>query len=108
MLYLALGIIGATVMPHNLYLHSGIVQTRGYGDAPAEKRDAIKFATMDSTIALCWRCTINAAILIIAAATFHRGGHTDVAELEQALTFSRRLGSPWRRRFLRSRFWAGD
>ncbi|HEY0219073.1 MAG TPA: Nramp family divalent metal transporter, partial [Afipia sp.] len=71
MLYLALGILGATVMPHNLYLHSGLVQTRGYGDTDAEKREAIKFSTIDSTIALCLALTINASILILAAATFH-------------------------------------
>lgn len=84
MLYLALGILGATVMPHNLYLHSGLVQTRGYGDSVPEKREAIKFATIDSTIALCMALLINASILILAAAVFHRTGRTDVAELDQA------------------------
>ncbi|RTL50320.1 MAG: divalent metal cation transporter [Bradyrhizobiaceae bacterium] len=84
MLYLALGILGATVMPHNLYLHSGLVQTRGYGDTDAEKREAIRFSTIDSTIALCLALTINASILILAAATFHKSGQTDVAELDQA------------------------
>jgi manganese transport protein len=87
MLYLALGILGATVMPHNLYLHSGLVQTRGYGDSPAEKREAIALATADSTIALCLALTINASILILAAATFHRSGQLDVAELDQAHSF---------------------
>ena len=87
MLYLALGIIGATVMPHNLYLHSGLVQTRGYGDGVEEKREAIKLATIDSTIALCLALTINASILILAAATFHRVGKTDVAEFDQAHAF---------------------
>src|SRR6202050_917327 len=87
MLYLALGILGATVMPHNLYLHSGLVQTRAYGDSIGEKREAIKLATIDSTIALCFALVINAAILILAAATFHRVGKTDVAELDQAHTF---------------------
>src|SRR5437868_12343096 len=87
MLYLALGILGATVMPHNLYLHSGLVQTRGYGDTPAEKREAISLATIDSSIALCLALTINASILILAAATFHRVGKTDVAELDQAHGF---------------------
>ena len=72
MLYLALGILGATVMPHNLYLHSGLVQTRGYGEGVAEKREAIKLATIDSTIALCLALVINASILILAAATFHK------------------------------------
>ena len=87
MLYLALGILGATVMPHNLYLHSGLVQTRGYGDGVDEKREAIKLATIDSTIALCLALTINASILILAAATFHSNGKTDVAELDQAHAF---------------------
>jgi manganese transport protein len=84
MLYLALGILGATVMPHNLYLHSGLVQTRGYGDSIAEKQEAIKFATIDSTIALCLALLINASILILAAATFNKVGKIDVAELDQA------------------------
>jgi manganese transport protein len=87
MLYLALGILGATVMPHNLYLHSGLVQTRGYGDTLAEKREAITLATIDSSIALCLALVINASILILAAATFHRAGQTDVAELDQAHSF---------------------
>jgi manganese transport protein len=87
MLYLALGILGATVMPHNLYLHSGLVQTRGYGEGLEEKREAIKLATIDSTIALCFALTINASILILAAATFHHSGKTDVAELDQAHSF---------------------
>ncbi|MDB5502621.1 MAG: family Mn2+/Fe2+ transporter, partial [Tardiphaga sp.] len=87
MLYLALGILGATVMPHNLYLHSGLVQTRGYGDSVPEKKEAIKLATIDSTIALCLALTINASILILAAATFHKTGKTDVAELDQAHAF---------------------
>jgi manganese transport protein len=84
MLYLALGILGATVMPHNLYLHSGIVQTRAYGETLGEKREAIKFATIDSTIALMFALTINAAILILAAATFHKNGQTNVSELGRA------------------------
>ncbi|WP_257165646.1 Nramp family divalent metal transporter [Bradyrhizobium sp. SRS-191] len=87
MLYLALGILGATVMPHNLYLHSGLVQTRGYGDSPEEKREAITLSTLDSTIALCLALTINASILILAAATFHKTGQHDVAELDQAHSF---------------------
>jgi manganese transport protein len=87
MLYLALGILGATVMPHNLYLHSGLVQTRGYRDTVEGKRDAIKLATIDSTIALCLALTINASILILAASTFHHAGKTDVAELDQAHAF---------------------
>jgi len=87
MLYLALGILGATVMPHNLYLHSGLVQTRGFGDSVPERREAIKLATIDSTIALTFALTINASILILAAATFHHAGKTDVAELDQAHAF---------------------
>ncbi|MBN9281837.1 MAG: divalent metal cation transporter, partial [Hyphomicrobium denitrificans] len=84
MLYLALGILGATVMPHNLYLHSAIVQTRAYGDTTEEKREALKFATWDSTIALSLALIINASILILAAATFYKTGQTDVDELGQA------------------------
>jgi manganese transport protein len=87
MLYLALGILGATVMPHNLYLHSGLVQTRRYGDSASEKREAIKLATIDSSIALCLALIINASILILAAATYHRAGKIDVAELDQAHAF---------------------
>ncbi|MGA7807264.1 Nramp family divalent metal transporter [Bradyrhizobium sp.] len=87
MLYLALGILGATVMPHNLYLHSGLVQTRGYGDTADEKHEAIALSTLDSTIALCFAFVINASILILAAATFHRTGKTDIAELDQAHAF---------------------
>lgn len=84
MLYLALGILGATVMPHNLYLHSAIVQTRAFGTTLPEKREALKFATYDSTAALMFALLINASILILAAATFHKTGRTDVAELGQA------------------------
>ncbi len=84
MLYLALGIIGATVMPHNLYLHSGIVQTRDYGKSLPERREALRFATWDSTVALMFALLVNASILILAAATFHRGGHTTVAEIGDA------------------------
>jgi manganese transport protein len=84
MLYLAMGILGATVMPHNLYLHSSIVQTRAVADTLPAKREAIKFATIDSTIALMLALLVNASILILAAATFHKAGHHDVADLEQA------------------------
>src|SRR4051794_25677927 len=84
MLYIAIGIIGATVMPHNLYLHSSIVQTRAYPRSDAGRRDAIKWATTDSTIALMLALFINAAILVVAAATFHTSGHADVAEIGQA------------------------
>ncbi|HLL27378.1 MAG TPA: Nramp family divalent metal transporter [Xanthobacteraceae bacterium] len=81
MLYLALGILGATVMPHNLYLHSGIVQTRRFGESTEDRREAITLATVDSTIALTFALTINAAILILAAATFNKAGQTNVSEL---------------------------
>ena len=87
MLYLALGILGATVMPHNLYLHSGVVQTRRFGESVADRREAIKLATVDSTIALMFALLINASILILAAATFNKAGKTDVAELEQVHSF---------------------
>jgi manganese transport protein len=84
MLYLALGIIGATVMPHNLYLHSGVVQTRAYGESLPEKREALKFATIDSTVALMFALLVNASILILAAATFHRSGATTVTDIGDA------------------------
>ncbi|MCA0432343.1 MAG: Nramp family divalent metal transporter [Proteobacteria bacterium] len=84
MLYLALGIIGATVMPHNLYLHSGIVQTRAYGESLPEKREALKLATADSTIALMFALLVNASILILAAATFHKTGNFQVSEIGDA------------------------
>ena len=87
MLYLAIGIIGATVMPHNLYLHSGVVQTRRFGDGVEERREAIKLATIDSTIALMFALLINASILILAAATFNKTGRTDVVELDQVHSF---------------------
>jgi manganese transport protein len=87
MLYLALGILGATVMPHNLYLHSGLVQTRFIGEGKQEKRQAIRLANIDTSIALCLALIINASILILAAATFNRAGRIDVAELDQAHAF---------------------
>jgi manganese transport protein len=83
-LYLAIGILGATVMPHNLYLHSAIVQTRNWQDTPAQKREAIKFGTIDSTVALSLALFINAAILILAAAVFYTSGKHDVAEIQDA------------------------
>jgi len=83
-LYIAIGILGATVMPHNLYLHSSVVQTRRYDLTPAGKRVAVKFAFLDSTIALSFALFINAAILIVAAATFYSHGRTDVAEIQDA------------------------
>ena len=84
MLYVAIGILGATVMPHNLYLHSSIVQTRQYEETAEGKREAVKFAFLDSTIALSFALFINAAILIVAAATFHTSGHAEVAEIQDA------------------------
>ncbi len=84
MLYLALGILGATVMPHNLYLHSAIVQTRCWDDTAVQKSEALKYATIDSTIALTLALAVNAAILILAAATFNKAGRTGVAELADA------------------------
>jgi manganese transport protein len=84
MLYLALGILGATVMPHNLYLHSAIVQTRAYGDSLPDKREALRFATIDSAVALMFALLINASILILAAAAFHATGRSEVAELGEA------------------------
>src|SRR6185436_13832661 len=84
MLYVAIGILGATVMPHNLYLHSSLVQTRGYEETTAGKREAVRFAFIDSTIALSFALFINAAILIIAAATFHTSGRTEIAEIQDA------------------------
>jgi manganese transport protein len=87
MLYLAIGIIGATVMPHNLYLHSGVVQTRRFGESVEDRREAINLATIDSTIALTFALLINASILILAAATFNKVGKVDVAELDQAHAF---------------------
>jgi manganese transport protein len=86
MLYLALGILGATVMPHNLYLHSAIVQTRAYGTELPQKREALRFATIDSTIALMLALLINGSILILAAAAFYKTGNTEVVELGEAHT----------------------
>ena len=84
MLYIAIGILGATVMPHNLYLHSSIVQTRKYEQTAGGKREAIKFATIDSTFALMFALFINGAILILASAAFHKTGHSDVAAIQDA------------------------
>ncbi len=84
MLYIAIAILGATVMPHNLYLHSSLVQTRDYPRTTAGKKMAIKFGTLDSTIALVIAFFINAAILVLAAATFHSKGHEEVAEITDA------------------------
>lgn len=84
MLYIAIGILGATVMPHNLYLHSSIVQTRNYERTDEGKKEAIKFATIDSTASLLLAFFINAAILIVAAATFHSSGNKDIADIHDA------------------------
>jgi manganese transport protein len=84
MLYVSIGIIGATVMPHNLYLHSSIIQTRRIEPTSQGRREAIRFATLDSTIALFGATFVNAAILIMAAAVFHFSGHQDVADIQGA------------------------
>lgn len=84
MLYLAIGILGATVMPHNLYLHSSVVQTRRYDESVEGRREAVRYAFADSTIALSMALFINAAILVVAAATFHTSGNTHVAEIQDA------------------------
>ncbi len=84
MLYVSIGILGATVMPHNLYLHSSIVQTRKFEQTPLGKREAIKFATIDSTVALMFALFINGAILVLAASAFHWSGHQHVAEIQDA------------------------
>lgn len=83
-LYLAIGILGATVMPHNLYLHSAVIQTRNWERTPEKKREAIRFGTIDSTVALSFALFVNAAILIVSAATFHGSGHHQVGEIEDA------------------------
>lgn len=84
MLFIAIGILGATVMPHNLYLHSALVQTRAFDESIDGRREAIRYATLDSTLALTFALMINASILIVAAATFHTQGHTQVAEIQDA------------------------
>ncbi len=84
MLYIGIGILGATVMPHNLYLHSSIVQTRKYADTEEGKKVAIKYVTIDSTVALMFAFVINASILIVSAAVFHTNGYTQVAEIQEA------------------------
>lgn len=83
-LYLAIGILGATVMPHNLYLHSSVVQTRVSGDDAASKRSAIRFSRLDTIGSLSLALLVNAAILILAAAAFHGSGHTEVVEIQDA------------------------
>jgi manganese transport protein len=84
MLFIAIGMLGATVMPHNLYLHSSIVQSRRYSRTPTGKREAIRMANIDSAFALTVALFVNAAILIVASAVFHRSGHFEVAAIEDA------------------------
>lgn len=84
MLYIAIGILGATVMPHNLYLHSSIVQTRDYERTNEGKKEAIKYATWDSTLSLFIAFFVNAAILVVSAATFHHSGYNNVADINDA------------------------
>ncbi len=84
MLYIAIGILGATVMPHNLYLHSSIVQTRAFGNSKPEKREALRYAVIDSTVALFFALFINAAILVLGAAAFHTRGLHQVADIAEA------------------------
>ena len=84
MLYIAIGILGATVMPHNLYLHSSIVQTRAFGQSKTEKREALRYAVIDSTVALFFALFINAAILVLGAAAFHTRGLNEVADIAEA------------------------
>jgi manganese transport protein len=94
-LYIAIGILGATVMPHNLYLHSSIVQTRRFELTPGGRREAALFATIDSVAALTLAMLVNAAIVILAAAVFHTSGHTGVAEIEDAYRLlSPLMGAP--------------
>ncbi len=96
MLYVAIGILGATVMPHNLYLHSSIVQTRAFGPSTQEKKSAIKFATIDSTASLFIAFFINASILILAAAAFHNTGYRHVADINDAYKLlDPVLGAKW-------------
>ena len=95
MLYIAIGILGATVMPHNLYLHSAVVQTRRFERTTTGKRQAITFATINSTIALMLALLVNAAILIVAASVFHAQGRTEVAEIQEAyVLLAPMLGAP--------------
>ncbi len=84
MLYIAIGILGATVMPHNLYLHSSIVQTRAFGSSTRDRREALRYAVLDSTLALCFALFVNAAILVLGAAAFHTRGLSNVAEIADA------------------------
>jgi manganese transport protein len=95
MLYIAVGILGATVMPHNLYLHSSIIQTRKYQDTAESRKEAVRFATIDSTVALMFALFLNGAILVMAAATFHGKGYDHVADISDAYQLlSPLLGAP--------------
>ena len=84
MLFVALGIVGATVMPHNLYLHSSIVGSRDFGKTEADRREAMRFATWDSTLALCLAFFVNAGLLVLSAAVFHKSGQTNVTDIREA------------------------
>jgi manganese transport protein len=96
MLYIAIGILGATVMPHNLYLHSSLVQSRRYERTPQGKREAVHLANVDSALALTIALFVNAAILIVAAAVFHRSGHVEVAAIQDAYKLlSPLMGAAW-------------
>jgi manganese transport protein len=96
MLYIAIGILGATVMPHNLYLHSSIVQSRRYKRTPEGKREAVHLANVDSALALMIALFVNAAILIVAAAVFYRSGHFEVAAIQDAYKLlSPLVGAAW-------------
>jgi len=96
MLYIAIGILGATVMPHNLYLHSAIVQTRDYARTPEGRREALRYCNIDSAVALTIALFVNAAILIVAAAVFYRAGKHEVAEIQDAYKLmSGLLGVTW-------------
>jgi len=96
MLYVAIGILGATVMPHNLYLHSSIVQTRAFRRDAVGKAMAVRYATIDSTVSLLFAFFINAAILVVSASVFHGGPHADVADISDAYKLlSPLLGDPW-------------
>jgi len=109
MLYIAIGILGATVMPHNLYLHSSIVQSRKYKRTSEGKREAIWMANIDSALALTVALFVNAAILVVAAAVFHRSGHYEVAAIEDAYKLlSPLVGAAGASTLLPLRSWPAD
>jgi len=106
MLYIAIGILGATVMPHNLYLHSSIVQTRAFGQSNSEKREALRYAVIDSTVALFFALFINAAILVLGAAAFHTRGSTKSPTSPKRTSCLVRFSAPaWQARCLPARCW---